>query len=131
MPDFNSELGLRREGEAIVLDTRPEHQVAPGLIHFAVLATLGEVAAAFAGFSGVVAAFGHRTPTEWSEAARFRFENLLTVSVAASILAFLPVVLTQFSISAARAWAVISSSTRSAPTTFPPNLRPAPVALQP
>jgi hypothetical protein len=74
------------------------------------LIALGEVAAAFAGFSGVVAAFGHRTPTEWSEAARFRFENLLTVSVAASILAFLPVVLTQFSISAARAWAGSSAA---------------------
>jgi hypothetical protein len=69
------------------------------------LVALAEVAAAFAGFSGVVAAFGHRSPADWSAAARFRFENLLTVSVAASLLAFLPVVLAHFSIPAAVVWA--------------------------
>jgi hypothetical protein len=64
------------------------------------------VAAAFAGFSGVVAAFGHRSPAEWSLATRFRFENLLTVSVAASLFAFLPVVLSHLSLSAraVRSW---------------------------
>jgi acyl-coenzyme A thioesterase PaaI-like protein len=44
---FNAALGLvGGEDGAVLLDTRPEHQVAPEVIHFAVLATLGEVAAA-------------------------------------------------------------------------------------
>ncbi|MDX1630345.1 MAG: PaaI family thioesterase [Thermoanaerobaculia bacterium] len=47
MAYFNQELGFSvgEEGE-VILDTREEHQVAPGTIHFAVLGTLGEVAAA-------------------------------------------------------------------------------------
>jgi len=68
------------------------------------LIALAEVAAAFAGFSGVVAAFGHRSPSEWSVATRFRFENLLTVSVAASLFAFLPVVLAHLSFSPRVGW---------------------------
>lgn len=58
MPDFNSELGLQSGSEpaSITLDTRPEHQVAPGVIHFAVLATLAEVSAAHAVAAGVVPA---------------------------------------------------------------------------
>jgi acyl-coenzyme A thioesterase PaaI-like protein len=45
---FNQALGLRAGDEpgAVLLDPRPEHQVAPGVIHFAVLTTLAEVAAA-------------------------------------------------------------------------------------
>jgi uncharacterized protein (TIGR00369 family) len=55
--NFNHSLGLARGAEGvIVLDTRPEHQVAPGIIHFAVLATLGEVAAADAVGASVVPA---------------------------------------------------------------------------
>ena len=48
MADFNQELGLQPGGgpATVRLTTRPEHQVAPGVIHFAVLATLAEVAAA-------------------------------------------------------------------------------------
>ena len=56
MQNFNQELGLSVEEDAIVLDTRPEHQVAPELIHFAVLATLAEVAAAHAIAAPVVPA---------------------------------------------------------------------------
>jgi acyl-coenzyme A thioesterase PaaI-like protein len=54
---FNDVLGLAA-GEAgeVVLDTRPEHQVAPGTIHFAVLATLAEVSAAHAVGAPVVPA---------------------------------------------------------------------------
>ena len=40
----------------VVLDTRPEHQIAPGVIHFAVLATLAEVSAARAVGAPVVPA---------------------------------------------------------------------------
>ncbi len=57
MASFNDELGLvaGAAGE-VVLETRPEHQVAPGTIHFAVLATLAEVAAAQAVAAPVVPA---------------------------------------------------------------------------
>ena len=46
--DFNSHLGLESVAGSteVALETRDEHQVAPGIIHFAVLATLAEVAAA-------------------------------------------------------------------------------------
>jgi acyl-coenzyme A thioesterase PaaI-like protein len=57
VPSFNDALGLAAgEDGAIVLDTRPDHQVAPETIHFAVLATLGEVAAARAVGAPVVPA---------------------------------------------------------------------------
>jgi acyl-coenzyme A thioesterase PaaI-like protein len=55
---FNSHLGLRLsdDGSAILLDPKPEHEVAPGTIHFAVLTTLAEVAAAHAAEVAVVPA---------------------------------------------------------------------------
>lgn len=58
MAGFNQTLGLARDedGESVVLDTRPEHEVAPGTIHFAVLATVAEVAAAGAVGAAVVPA---------------------------------------------------------------------------
>ena len=57
MPSFNAALGLAAgaAGE-VLLDTRPEHEVVPGTIHFAVLATVGEVAAAGAVGAPVVPA---------------------------------------------------------------------------
>lgn len=45
---FNAALGLR-PGEtpgSLVFDPRPEHQVAPDVIHFAILTALAEIAAA-------------------------------------------------------------------------------------
>lgn len=56
MAGFNETLGLTPgDGAAdVVLDTRPEHEVIPGTIHFAVLATLAEVAAAGAVAAPVV-----------------------------------------------------------------------------
>ncbi len=53
---FNRTLGLRREGDEVVLDTKPEHEVIPGVIHFAVLTTMCEVAAAGAVDASVVPA---------------------------------------------------------------------------
>ena len=46
--DFNTALGLRPgDGPGtLVLEPRPEHQVAPDVVHFAVLTTLAEFAAA-------------------------------------------------------------------------------------
>lgn len=58
---FNSWLGLQpgddnQSPRSIVLDTRPEHEVVPGTVHFAVLATLAEVSAAQAVEAAVVPA---------------------------------------------------------------------------
>ncbi|MHC4549952.1 MAG: PaaI family thioesterase [Planctomycetota bacterium] len=49
--DFNSALGLRLgdDGETVELEARaPEYQIGHGMVHLAVLTTLGEVAAAHA-----------------------------------------------------------------------------------
>ncbi|MCP4201911.1 MAG: PaaI family thioesterase [bacterium] len=45
---FNNRLGMTEseDGRSIVLDANEEHLVAPDTVHFAVLATLGEVSAA-------------------------------------------------------------------------------------
>jgi len=58
MTDFNTSLGLRLgdDGRSVELDTRPEHQIGPGTVHFAVLATLAEVSAAHAVGAPVVPA---------------------------------------------------------------------------
>lgn len=54
---FNRHLGLTPGDDGrVVLDTRPEHEVMPGTIHFAVLATLAEVSAATAVGAAVVPA---------------------------------------------------------------------------
>ncbi|HEX2252569.1 MAG TPA: PaaI family thioesterase [Thermoanaerobaculia bacterium] len=54
---FNRHLGLAAGADgAVVLDTRPEHEVLPGTIHFAVLTTLAEVSAAQAVGRAVVPA---------------------------------------------------------------------------
>ena len=56
--NFNDRLGLRRseDGLGVVLDPGPEHQVAPGTIHFAVLTTIAEVSAAISTGASVVPA---------------------------------------------------------------------------
>jgi uncharacterized protein (TIGR00369 family) len=57
---FNRHLGMRAveaapgEPRAIDLDPKPEHEVGAGTVHFAVLATLAEVAAAEAAGPGIV-----------------------------------------------------------------------------
>ena len=57
MASLNHALGLvAGDDGTIVLDTRAEHEVAPETVHFAVLATLGEVAAAQAVGAPVVPA---------------------------------------------------------------------------
>jgi len=55
--DFNSALGLRLgdDGETVELEARaPEHQIGTGIVHLAVLTTMGEVAAAHAVGTAVV-----------------------------------------------------------------------------
>lgn len=57
MPGFNSWLGLEDGGDGtVVLEARPEHEVMPGTVHFAVLTTLAEVSAAQAVGESVVPA---------------------------------------------------------------------------
>jgi acyl-coenzyme A thioesterase PaaI-like protein len=53
---FNAALGLVAEQGEVRLDTRDEHLVAPQTIHFAVLTTIAEVAAAQAVAAPVVPA---------------------------------------------------------------------------
>ena len=68
------------------------------------LLQLSEIAVAFAGFSGVVAALGRSI--EWDEKARFRFQNLLVISVSAVFLALLPLALSTFNIASERGWMI-------------------------
>jgi acyl-CoA thioesterase len=58
MANFNENLELRPGGApgTIVMDTRPEHEVMPDTVHFAVLTTVAEVAAAGAVGAAVVPA---------------------------------------------------------------------------
>lgn len=60
MAGFNTELGLTwidEDGDPrVALDTRPEHEVMPGTVHFAVLTTIAEVSAAQAVGAAVVPA---------------------------------------------------------------------------
>ena len=53
---FNRWLGMTPgdDDATVVLDTRPEHEVMPGTIHFAVLTTLAEVAASQAAEASIV-----------------------------------------------------------------------------
>jgi len=51
---FNADLGLRAEGDGLILEPRPEHEVAPGTVHFAVLTALAEISAARAAAASVV-----------------------------------------------------------------------------
>ncbi len=78
MADFNSALGLTRDGDAIVLDTRPDHEVAPGLIHFAVLATMAEVSAAQAVGAAVVPASVHLNLLSRASPGRLRAVGRVT-----------------------------------------------------
>lgn len=58
MESFNASLGLEpaADGSSVALEAGAGHQVAPGTIHFAVIATLAEVAAAQAVGAAVVPA---------------------------------------------------------------------------
>jgi acyl-coenzyme A thioesterase PaaI-like protein len=57
-PDFNSALGLHPGNEpgTLILNPLPEHQVAPDVVHFAILTTLAEISAAGAVGAPVVPA---------------------------------------------------------------------------
>lgn len=69
---FNDALGLRPGDapETVVLEPRPEHQIAPDVVHFAVLATVAEVAAARAVAAPVVPASVHLSLLRRARGAR-------------------------------------------------------------
>lgn len=53
---FNQKLGLTLTPTGVALDAGSDHEVAPGVVHFAVLTTMAEVAAARAVGAAVVPA---------------------------------------------------------------------------
>jgi len=71
------------------------------------LLTLAELAIALAGFSGVVVAFGQRG--EMTPLDRWRFAALLSISMSAAVLAFLPSVLHLLGISGSFLWRMSSA----------------------
>jgi len=72
------------------------------------LISLGQVGAAFAGFSGIVAALGARSVSNLHAATRFRLRNLLVMSVGASLFAFVPIVLGVADLESSTIWALSS-----------------------
>jgi hypothetical protein len=66
------------------------------------------VGATFAGFSGVVAVFGRRAHGEWLPEDLFRLRNLMFMSLSVCLLAFAPLVLMAWHLSAALMWALAS-----------------------
>jgi hypothetical protein len=74
------------------------------------LVGLGETAAVFAGFSSIVVALGVRSVAELRPIDRFRFSNLLVISVFACLLAFVPIVLAGFALPVESTWVLASLS---------------------
>ena len=70
----------------------------------ALLLGLAEVSVAFAGFSGVVAALGRKA--EWTDIERYRFTNLVTVSIATALFSFLPMVISLYETAVALRWSL-------------------------
>tara|TARA_A100001011_G_scaffold391015_1_gene475590 strand:- start:563 stop:1081 length:519 start_codon:yes stop_codon:yes gene_type:complete len=71
------------------------------------LIQLAEIAVAFAGFSGVVAALGSKNV--WSTVAVFRFQNLLLISIMCVFLSLLPQALSFYGLQERDVWKVASS----------------------
>ncbi len=70
---------------------------------------LGETAAIFAGFSGVVAVFGQRPQGRWFPEDHFRLANMLLTSLGACLLAFVPVMGSLFHVREPAVWATASA----------------------
>lgn len=68
------------------------------------LQTVAEVGIAVAGFSGVVAFLGERARGDWRVVDLFRFNNLLSSSIAASLLSFAPILIFRLGASESNAW---------------------------
>lgn len=74
---------------------------------FEALLVLAEITTAFAGFSGVVAALGK--DWDWDDKARFRFQNLLAITLFTILLCLLPVALDFYGISQWYLWTISSA----------------------
>jgi hypothetical protein len=72
----------------------------------ALLLTLSEVSIAITGFSGVVAALSRKT---WGDIERFRFINLVTFSIAATLFSVLPLAVSIYHASGFFPWIVSAS----------------------
>ena len=68
------------------------------------LQTIAEIATALAGFTGVVAFLGERARGKWRAVDLFRFNNLLTTSIAALILSFAPILIYKLGAPESAAW---------------------------
>ena len=74
-----------------------------------ILQAMAEIAVAFAGFTGVVAAFGHGGAVPWSAGDRLRFQTMLGTSLAALLFALLPFVFYHIGFRGERLWVYSSS----------------------
>ena len=68
------------------------------------LQTIAEISIALAGFTGVVAFLGERARGKWRPVDLFRFNNLLTCSIAALLLSFAPILIHKLGASESTAW---------------------------
>ena len=73
-----------------------------------VLQTVAEVAVAFAGFTGVVLAFGRRSDRAWSPMDIYRFRVLLGASLQTLLLSLIPLLLYHSGASERTTWAASS-----------------------
>ena len=67
-----------------------------------------EVGIGIAGFSGIVAVLGHRSPGAWTSADRGRMGILLQTSFATVLLSFLPLLLSGIIVEKTLVWSVCS-----------------------
>ena len=72
------------------------------------LSALAEVSVAFAGFSGIVAAFRRHNPGEWSPLDRFRFRFMVEFSLATLALSLVPFFLSELGLPESRVWSLSS-----------------------
>ena len=72
------------------------------------LQTIAEIAIALTGFTGVVAVLGERARGKWRAVDLFRFNNLLTNSIGALFLAFVPILIHKLGVSEVTAWRLSS-----------------------
>ena len=74
-----------------------------------VFLTIAEISVAFAGFSGVVAVFGRRSPDKWRSGDILRFWQMIEVSLSALIFSLLPFILHYIGLPDASTWATCSA----------------------
>jgi hypothetical protein len=70
---------------------------------------IAEVAAAFAGFSSIVAVFGRSARGAWSPTARIRLRNLVEQSLLVVAFAFFPMAVVNLHFSPSTTWAISSA----------------------